>query len=289
MSVLFIDTNCELWWEKAKELKLNNIIKMPYTICDEQHYYDLGENYDPKKFFDLVRQGNTPFTSCLNPENYKEYFEPFFKKGEDILYISFSDQMSATFESMDKAVKELKEKYPDAKFTRFDTKAISMAAGLAVYEAAKMYNDGKSFEDILKFLQNFIYKVNAIVTPESLKYLKRGGRLSSSQANLGTLLQIKPIIKLNDNGKLVSATKVNGRKKALNVLAEEVINNVRDIEKYPIVLLDADAKEEIDVIEKKIKAALPKAEIWSQPVGPVIGTHCGPGTIAVCYVGEKRN
>ena len=110
MSVFFIDTNCELWWERAKELNITNIIRMPYTICDKEYFYDLGENYDPKEFFNLVRKGNTPITSCLNEENYREYFEPFFKKGEEILYVSFSSQMSATFESMDKAVAKLKEK-----------------------------------------------------------------------------------------------------------------------------------------------------------------------------------
>ena len=283
MSVFFIDTNCELWWERAKELNITNIIRMPYTICDKEYFYDLGENYDPKEFFNLVRKGNTPITSCLNEENYREYFEPFFKKGEEILYVSFSSQMSSTFESMDKAVAKLKEKYPDARFTRFDTKAISLAAGLAVYEAAKLHNAGKSVEEITKFLDTFIYKTQMVFTPESLKYLKRGGRLSAAQANIGTLLQIKPIIKLNNEGKLFNAAKINGRKKALNYLVNDVIENADD--KYPIAILNADSPEDSDMVEQKIRQALPNAEIWLQPVGPVIGTHCGPGTIGICYVG----
>ena len=109
MSVLFIDTNCELNYKKAKELGLN-VIRMPYTICDQEYFFDLGENYDPHKFFTLEREGNMPITSGLNAENYKEYFEPFFAKDEDILYVSFSSKLSGTFAYMETAIEELKEK-----------------------------------------------------------------------------------------------------------------------------------------------------------------------------------
>lgn len=288
MSTLFIDTNCELWWDKAKNLGITNIIRMPYTICNKEYYYDLGENYNAKEFFDLVRKGNTPTTSCLNAENYREYFEPFFKKGEEILYISFSSKMSATFEQLDVAIKELSTKYPDAKFTRYDTKAISMATGLAVYEGAKLFNEGKSIAEIVAFLDTFAPRINVLTTPESLQYLKRGGRLSSGQAIIGGLLQIKPLITLTDEGKLESTGKVNGRNKAINTVANIVIERVQDVDKYPIVIMNADCKDEADRIENKIKAAFPEADIWSQTVGPVIGTHCGPGTIAICYIAENR-
>ncbi|MDD4316807.1 MAG: DegV family protein [Clostridia bacterium] len=288
MSVFFIDTNCELWWEKAKELGITNIIKMPYTICDDEYYYDLGEKYNPKEFYGLVRKGNMPITSCLNAENYKEYFEPFFKKGEEILYVSFSSKMSGTFTFLDMAIKELSEKYPAAKFTRYDTKGISMGAGLSVYEAAKLHKAGKSVKEITDFLDGFILRVNAVFSPDSLQHLKKGGRLSSAQALIGGLLQIKPLIRLNDEGALYSAAKVNGRQKAIGAIAEDVIENIADADKYPIVVLDADCEDDAQKIIQKIKAALPDAEVWHQPVGPVIGTHCGPGTIAVCYVGNSR-
>ncbi len=289
MSVLFIDTNCELWHTKAKELGIKNIIRMPYTICDKEYFYDLGEKYDPKEFFGLMRKGNMPITSCLNAENYKEYFEPFFKNGEDILYVSFSSKMSGTFTFLDIAIKELSQQYPDAKFTRFDTKGISMSAGISVYYAAKMYKEGKSFEEIIKFLERFVPKVNMAVTPESLVYLKRGGRLSAAHATIGSILQVKPIIRLNDEGALESAMKVNGRKKAIATIAEQVIQNVRETDKYPITVLDADCQEDAQFLVDKIKAALPHAEIWTWPTGPVIGTHCGPGTVGVIYIGDKRN
>ena len=288
MSVLFCDTNCELWWDKAKELKLNNVIRMPYTICNKEYFYDLGENYNAKEFYDLVRKGNMPITSGLNAENYKEYFEPFFKKGEDILYVSFSSKMSATFNYLDMAIKELSETYPEAKFTRFDTKGISMSAGLAVYRAAKLFNEGKSTKEIVDDMEKFIYRINSTFTPADLSHLKRGGRLSASQAFLGNMLQLKPIIRLTNEGTLENTEKVNGRNKSIAVLAQDIITNAREIENYPIVILNADCAEDAQKIENKVKKALPNATIWSQSVGPVIGTHCGPGALGVCFVGEKR-
>ena len=287
-AVFFTDSDCELPLRVVKELKIDNLIKMPYTICGEEHFYDFGEDFDPKQFYDLIRQGNMPITSGLNVELYKEYFEPFFKEGCDILYVSFSSQMSSTFSSMEIAVKELKEKYPDAKFRRYDTKGISMAAGLVVYAAAKKFNEGVSNDEICAFLDGFAPRVNACFSPQDLFHLKRGGRLSAVSAALGTILQLKPIIRLNDEGKLYSAAKVNGRNKALKFISDEVIANVTDTDKYPIIILNADCPDDAEKIRKKLTEALPDATIWSESVGPVIGTHCGPDTIACCYVGSNR-
>lgn len=288
MAVFFTDSDCELPLRVVKDLKIDNLITMPYTICGEEHFYDFGEDYEPKVFYDLIRQGNMPITSGLNTEIYKEYFEPFFAKGEDILYVSFSSQMSSTFSSMDIAVKELSEKYPDAKFRRYDTKAISMAAGLIVYAAARKFNQGMSNEDICKFLDTFAPRVNACFSPYDLTQLRRGGRLSAVSAILGNILQLKPIIRINDEGKLYSHAKVNGRNKAINYICDEVINNVTDLDEYPIIVLNADCPADAEKVVRKLKEALPNAQIWSEPVGPVIGTHCGPDTIACCYVGTKR-
>lgn len=288
MSVLFIDTNCELNYKTAKELGLTNVIRMPYTICDTEYFYDLGESYNAKEFFNLVRAGNVPITSGLNSENYKEYFEPFFAAGEDILYISFSSKLSGTFEYLDTAISELQEKYPNARYRRFDTKGISLAAGIPVYVAAKMHNEGKTNDEIVEFLNDFVYRVNAVFSPNDLFYLKRGGRISGAAATFGTILQFKPIIRLTDEGSLVNTAKMQGRNKAISHLADDVIKNVQDLDKYPIVILNADCPDDAEKIEKRIRKELPDAEIWNYDVGPVIGTHCGPDTIACVYVGEKR-
>ncbi|MDR3186584.1 MAG: DegV family protein [Christensenellaceae bacterium] len=288
MTAFFFDTNSELLWTKAKELNLTNIIKMPYTVCGIEYFYDLGESYDAKWFFDLVRQGNMPITSALNPEDYKTYFEPFFKNGEDIFYLSFSAEMSATFKYMDLAVEELSKTYPNVKFIRYDSKAISMAAGLQVYAAAKAFNEGKSIDEIIELLNELAPRVNAYIVVDDLQHLKRGGRLSGAQAFIAGILKIKPIVKLVVNGTLAVKEKVPGLNKALLSIATETITKVKDLDKYPIVVLDADAKNEGDRLLNMLKEALPNAEIWRQSVGPVIGAHCGPGTVAIVFVGSER-
>lgn len=290
MSVLFIDADSELPYEKVKELGLEEqfIIKMPYTICDKEIFSDLGPSYDAKDFFTLVRNGNMPITSGLNAEIYKDYFEKFFAAGEDILYVSFSGEMSGTFKYHDLAIGELKAKYPKAKYRRFDTKGISMATGLPCYYAVKMHKEGKSNDEICEFLTSFCPKVCATFTPNDLFYLKKGGRLSATSAAIGTLLQVKPIIRLNDQGKLYSFAKVNGRNRALASMAEEVTTRVRDIDTYPIVVVNGDCRADADKFIARIKDKLPNAIIWDYDIGPVIGTHCGPDTIGCIYVADSR-
>ncbi|MDR0697486.1 MAG: DegV family protein [Christensenellaceae bacterium] len=286
MATLIFDSNSELLWTKAKELNLNNCIRMPYTICDTEYFYDLGEKYDAPWFFNLVRQGNIPITSALNPENYKTYFEPFFKKGEEILYISFSTKMSGTFAYLDTAIAELKAKYPDVKYTRYDTKAISMATGLQVYLAAKAFNEGKSIAEIIKLLDDISPRTHITLIVDDLQHLRRGGRLNTIQTLIGGVLKIKPVIKLLEDGTLGAKDKVNGLNKAIHYLANDAVANAQD--KYPIVVHDADSQIEGDRLGLMIKDKLPDAEIWRQSVGPVIGAHCGPGAIAICYIGSNN-
>jgi DegV family protein with EDD domain len=288
MTVFFCDTDSELWYDKADELGLKNIILMPYTICGKEYFYDFGRNYDSKEFFRLMREGNIAITSALNPEDYKKYFEPYYQKGEDIFYVSFSSEMSGTFKYMDMAVKELSAKYPGVKFTRYDTKGISMGAGLSVIAAAKMFNAGKSVEEICAYLDHLIYKVNTFVIVDDLQYLKRGGRLSAMSALIGGILNIKPIIKLTKKGTLIPADKVPGRNKAIAKVTDQVLAEADMLDEYPIVVLHADCPSDAERIKEKLKAGLPQAEIWLQDIGPVIGAHCGPGTIGICFVGKER-
>ena len=288
MTAFFCDTNCELNYKTAAELGIRNVIRMPYTICDKEYFYDLGEHYDAKWFFNLVREGNVPITSALNAEDYKTYFEPYYQKGEDIFYVSFSSEMSGTFNYMEMAIKELSQKYPGVKFTRYDTRAISMAAGIQVAAAAKLFNEGKSVEEIVAFLDNLSSRVNAFVVVDDLNHLKRGGRITAVKAAIGSVLQLKPVIKLTQQGKLSPVATVRGRNQALKSIVDETIATATDLDKYPIVILNGDCKEEAVRVADRIRAALPGAEILHYDIGPVIGTHCGPGTIAICFVGGER-
>lgn len=288
MSVLFCDTDCELWYTTAKELDLK-VIPMPYTIDGTEKMYDLGENTDFKDFFTRMRQGSAVITSGLNPETYIELFEPYFKAGEDILYIAFSSKMSNTFKYLDIAVKELREKYPDVKYRQFDTLNISMGAGLMVYMAAKFCRaHGGDIDATYDYLESIVQKVGVLFVVDDLKYLARGGRLSSAKAKIGNVLQLKPVLCVNKEGEIDILSKQSGFKKAMSFVVSEFTRKYRPAPDAPVVIVGADCDEYVEELKSRILAAVPDADIWVQPVGPVIGAHCGPGTYGIIFPAESR-
>lgn len=286
MSVFLCDSNCELWHTRIKELGID-YISMPYCYNDKEYYYDLGEATDFKAFYSAVRGGSVPKTMALNPENYKEILEPYFKAGEDVLYVSFSHAMSGTFLQLQKALDELKEIYPERKCTVFNTNSISLGAGIQVEAAAELKAKGASDEEIIEFLKDFTNRTALYFVVDNLMHLKRGGRLSATSAVAGTLLKIKPILTMNAEGGLNVYEKVVGRKKAVRELAKRAVADLSGTE-YSVYVLDADCKEEGDELAELIKKDRPEAKIVRQTVGPVIGTHCGPGTLGVIFIADKR-
>lgn len=286
MSVLLCDSNCELWHTRVKELGLD-YISMPYLYGGQEYGYDLGENTDFKKFYDAVRGGTVPKTMALNPENYKEILTPYFKAGEDVLYISFSHEMSGTFAQLKVALEELKKEFPERKCTVFNTNSICLGAGIQVEAAAELKQKGASDEEILAFLKEFTNRVAMYFVVDDLMHLKRGGRLSTGAAVAGTLLSIKPMLTVNEKGGLNVIEKVMGRKKAVRALADKVIKGLTGTE-YNVYVVDADCKEDGDELAEKIMAARPEAKIVRQTVGPVIGSHCGPDTLGVIFIADER-
>lgn len=287
MSVLLCDSNCELWYTRAEELGLN-YISMPYYIEEQEYYYDLGKETDFRHFYDLVRKGAIPKTQALNPEDYKRILTPYFEKGEDVLYVSFSHAMSGTFNYLNVALAELKETYPDRKCTIFNTNSISMGAGIQVEQAAIMKQNGASDEEIISFLETFTHRVAMYFVVDDLMQLKRGGRLSSAAAFVGSLLNLKPMLSLGADGSLAVLTKIGGRKKAISTLANKAINDLRDEDKYTVYIINADCPEDAERLKGLILEKRPTANIFIQAVGPVIGSHCGPGTLGVIFVADQR-
>ena len=287
MSVLFTDSDCELWYDELEKLNVKNI-DMPFTIDDKEYMYDLGKTTDFEGFYQKLRKGKNGTTSALNIENYKDIFEPVFAAGEDILYISFSHAMSGTFNQLRIAVRELKEKYPERKFTMFNTNCISAPSALHVKEAARLKAEGKSDEKIVEHLKKFTTQVNCYFVVDSLMHLKRGGRLSATAAVAGSILSIKPMLTFDENGSLKVFSKVIGRKSAINSLTNKIINEAVDDEKYEVYILDADCRPETEQMLKTVKEKRPNLNVKLQTIGPVIGCHCGPAVIAIAYVGKER-
>ncbi len=286
MYQLFCDTNSELWYTEAQELGLR-VIRMPYVLDGQEYDYDLGEATDFKHFFDRMRAGAVPTTSAINEQNYIDYFEPVLREGQDIYYISFSHKMSATFEGMDRAIEALKAKYPDRVIRTFDTRAISFGTGFQVYYAAKKWKEGASMDELEAYLEQLRAHTVVYFVVDDLVYLKRGGRISAVTAAFGKLLGIKPLISIMEDGTLQSVGRIKGSKKVIS----EFIRLMREHNcntGYRIKVMQADCPETGDAMVEAIRAAFGKdVQVDSQIVGPVIGTHCGPGTLGLIFYGDR--
>ena len=286
MSVLLIDADGELWYTRRDELGVQ-CIAMPYSYGGNEYYYDLGEHTDFRAFYDAVRGGEIPKTMALNPQEYTEIIEPIFARGEGVLYVSFSHKMSGTFDHLNTALNELAEKYPERKCTVFDTKSISLGAGIQMEYAAELKNNGASDEEIISALESFTDRVAVYFMVDDLMHLKRGGRLSGIAAFAGKLLDLKPILTLDENGGLGVITKKSGKKKAMRYIADCVCEQLTGTE-YSVYVVDADSTADGDWIADEIRAKRPDAKIVRQTVGPVIGAHCGPGTLGVIFIADQR-
>ena len=288
MAVFFCDTDCELWYTTAKELGVK-VIPMPYTVDGEERLYDLGENTDLKAFFDRMRAGAAVSTAGLNPQTYIDIFEPYFKAGEEVLYVAFSSRMSNTFSYLDTAIAELKAKYPDAKYRRYDTLNISMGAGIMVYLAAKFFNaHGGDVDATCAYLDTLVQNVAVLFVVDDLKFLARGGRLSPAKAKIGNVLQLKPVLYVNKEGEIDVLTKQNGFKKAMSFIVSEFARKYRPVEGAPVVIVGADCDGYVAELRSRIEPEAGGAEIIVQPVGPVIGAHCGPGTYGIIFTAKSR-
>ncbi len=284
MYQLFCDSNCELWHTTVKELGLN-VIRMPYILDGEEYFYDMGENTDLKGFFEKMRTGSAPKTAALNEYAYTEYFEPILARGEDIYYVTFSHQMSGTFNAMKNVIAQLKEKYPEREIRFKDTKNISLGSGFITYYAALKYKDGATMDELDAYLEELVEHTATYFVVNDLTYLHRGGRLSGASKVIGNLLGIKPILHFNEEGKIYNIAKVKGFKKALSSLVNYMKTTAGDLENYKVFILQADCEEDAKTFEGMIRAAFPdkRLDIEIQMVGPVIGSHCGPGTIGLIF------
>ena len=286
--VFVTDSDSDLPYRYVEEYDLT-IAYMPYMVDGKEYFDDLGRLGNQKLFFDSMRAGGTPVTSLLPVEAYLELFEPIYASGKDILFIAFSSQLSGTIQNIRTARDELAAKYPDRRLRLVDTLSISAPQSLLILQAAEMYQAGADMDAVADWVEQNKLKAQAWFTVDDLKYLKRGGRISSVAAAVGTMLDLKPIITETKEGKLVSSDKIQGRKKALRFLADRAVANIEDPAHCRPIIMQADAPEDAARLEAMLYERIPglqKIETWY--VGPVIGAHCGPGTVAICFMGKER-
>jgi DegV family protein with EDD domain len=290
MLVLFTDTDTDLTPAEAKEFGYH-MISMPYSIDGVTTYpYEDFDTFDAHAFYDKLRGGVLPNTSAISTQKYKEYFEPHFKEGNDILYVHFSRNMTATFDNMDIAVKELLEQYPDCKFYEIDTMGITLCSLMTVKEIGDLYKAGKSAEEMLEWAKTEVNKVGCYFFADDLKFFKHSGRVSGIAGTMGTLLGIRPIIYMNEEGKMVSVGKEKGRVKAMERLISFVDQLGENVKDHRVLVGHADCRDIAEGIEKMLKEKYGddlRTEIVD--VNPTAGSHCGPNTVGVCFHAKRRS
>ena len=263
------------------------VIYMPYALDGKEYFDDLGQTLDHKSYYDAMRAGATPVTSALNEAAYLDYFEPILQEGKDILFVAFSSKLSCTLQSAASAREKLLEKYPDRKITIVDTLRISGPMTLLVLKAHEMYRAGKSMEEVAGWLESNKLRAQAYFIVDDLKYLKRGGRISATAATVGSMLDLKPIIVEAADGSLQAGDKIRGRKKAIAHIVDQTVAAQPDPEESPIIVLNADSRDDAERTKALLEQKIPGANVLIENVGPVIGAHAGPGTIAVCFIAKE--
>ncbi len=284
MLTLFTDTDTDMTPEHAKEYGYH-LISMPYSIDGKAVYpYEDFKKFDAKKFYDTLRGGTLPKTSSISKERYLRYFEPELAAGNDILYVHFSRAMTATFDEMDKAISELEAKYPGRKIYTIDTKAITILSLIIVEEIGKMIKNGKTVEEVLKWAATEVDHYAVYFFANDLKFFARSGRVSGIAGTMGTLLGVRPIINISSEGKMDSVGKEKGKKKALERLAQYVVELGSDVENHRIIVASADAKELANELREMIQSKFSKKlEFEYVEVNPTAGSHCGPDTVGVAF------
>lgn len=285
--VLMTDSDSDLPFSTADALGIP-VVRMPYTLDGEEHEDDNGRAGVEKHFFERMRAGATPNTSLLPTEAYLEYFEPILRE-KDLLFIAFSSNMSSTLQNVFEARKQLLEKYPGRKFTVVDTLSISGPMALLVLKAHELYAQGRPMDEVAQWVLDNRMRAQVWMTVGDLKYLARGGRITPTSAIFGTMLDIRPIICLGKSGKMEAVEKVRGRKKTLKTIVERTAQSIEHPEDQTLLILHGDVPEEAETLAGMLRERIPTLrDIRIQIVGPVIGSHCGPGTLASVFMGSER-
>ena len=282
-------------------ITVNSTVDLPKEWLEERHvpvlplkYTIAGETYTDmsgltaKEFFQKLREGHMSVTSQINPEEAREMLEPFVKEGKDVLHLGFSSGLSGTCNSMRIAAEELAEDYPEAKIIVIDTLCACLGEGLLLYYALKLKEEGKTIDEIAKWAEENKLHVCHNVTVDDLNHLHRGGRVSKTSAVLGTMVQIKPIIIMDDNGCLKVVGKERGRKKSLNKIVDMAAKQAEGYENEIIMITHGDCPEDAEYVAKRVQEKMGIQNIYINNIGTVIGGHTGPGVVAVFCMGDKR-
>lgn len=283
------DSSCNLPEELIDELELE-VLPLVFMIDDTQYQsYLKGEVTDLKQFYTMMREGKVITTSLPNLSDAEDLFESIFKNGNDILYLGFSSGLSGTYEGMRTIGNTLAERYPERTFVSVDTLAASVGQGLVVYYAAKKKQAGASLDEVAQWVTDNRLNLAHWFTVDDLMFLYRGGRVSRTAAFAGSLLNIKPVLHVDDEGLLIPMEKTRGRKKSIQALVshmEETGN--APLKDQLIGISHGDCIEDVEYLQKLITEKFGVTNYLVNYVDPVIGAHSGPGTLALFFLASGR-
>lgn len=282
------DSTTDITPELVDELELH-VIPMIFTV-DGKDYRNTPDNkdLDPHEFYEMLRNGKQSLTTQINGETFKDEVRPFLDNGLDVLHLCFSSGLSSTYNSIRLAAEDLLEEYPDRKIIIVDTLAASMGEGLIVYHAGVLRKQGKSIDEVAAWVEENKLKLAHWFTVDDLNFLKRGGRLSGAAAFFGTVLNIKPVLHVDDEGHLIPIDRIRGRRKSLECLVDHMAKTAVNPSEQVIFISHGDALEDAQYVEKLVRERFGVKTVYMNHIGPVIGSHSGPGTVALFFLAEKR-
>ena len=289
MVTYFTDTDTDITAKEAAEFGYK-LISMPYTLDGKEVYpYVDYETFDSHSFYQMLREGRMPSTSALNPYDYKKYFESEFAAGNDILYVHFSRVMSASFDAMDRAVRELKEKYPERMFYTIDTKGITIGSLNIAREIGDMIKAGAPVEEILAWGEKEVDKFAVYFFADDLKFFQRSGRVSGIAGFMGNMIGVRPILTMTEGGRMESIGKERGRVNAMRRLLDYIEELSEDMDKHRVIIAHADAPELADRMKEMfIERFGDNYRVEINQVNPTAGSHCGPDTLGICFHAKHR-
>ena len=286
--IILTDSSADLSAEMAQELDVQ-VIPLSF-IMKGRTYRDFPDNreMDPHLFYEALRQGEEATTAAVNVGQYTEALEPLLQAGKDVLILAFSSGLSTTYNSSRLAVEELREKYPERKLYTVDTLCASLGQGLLVWYAAKARERGGTIEEVRDWVEDRKLNLCHQFTVDDLHFLKRGGRISAATALVGSVLQVKPVLHVDNEGHLVNIGKVRGRQAALKALVDRMEATAIDSGSLTVFISHGDCLEDAQTVAGMVKKRFGVQNISINYVGPVIGAHSGPGTVALFYIGTNR-
>ncbi|MFA5537336.1 MAG: DegV family protein [Bacillota bacterium] len=286
-TIILTDSCSDLPYEYIEKNQIE-VTYLHFLLNGKDYPDDLGQSLPYQEFYAAVRQGAMPTTSQINAHSFVEIFTKHAQKGEPLIYIAFSSALSGTYNSAVAAKEMVLEDYPEAKISLVDSRSASLGLGLLVHYAVELRDQGQSSEEITNWLEANKLRLNHWFTVEDLHHLKRGGRVSGTAAFVGSMLDVKPVLNIDREGRLIPIAKVRGRNKSLKYLKDQLGERIEEAEKQVIFISHGDSLGDAEHLKEIILESYPVKEVVIGYVGPVIGAHSGPGTIALFFMGQER-